>query len=59
LDNQGQQHSNEDLEDKVQELSQQEEDEEKKKSRTASSKKNERSDLQHSFSAMETLNDEL
>jgi hypothetical protein len=58
LDSQGQQHSNEDLKDMVKELSQQKE-KEKEKEEEPPLKCLNISDLQHSFSAMKTLNDEL
>jgi hypothetical protein len=55
LDSQGQQHSSEDLEDVVKELSQQKK-EQKGIEKEPSMKT---SDLQHSFSVMETLTDEM
>jgi len=58
LDNQGQQHSNEDLEDMVKELSQQKKDQ-KGKEEEPPLKCMKASDIQHSFSAMETLSGEL
>jgi hypothetical protein len=58
LDSQGHQHSNEDFKDMVKELSQQKE-EEKEKEEEPHLKCLNISDLQHSFSAMQTLNDEL
>ena len=58
LDSYGQQLSNEDLEDVVKELSQQKE-EEKEIEDVPPLKCKKIRDLQHSFSAMETLNDEL
>jgi len=58
LDSQGQQHSSEDLEDMVKEISQQKEDE-KEKEEEPPLQCMKISDLQHSFSAMETLSDEL
>ena len=58
LDSHGQQLSNEDLEDMVKELSQKEE-EKKEKEENPPLKCMKTSDLQHSFSDMETLNDEL
>jgi hypothetical protein len=58
LDSQGQQHSNEDLEDMVKELNQQKK-EQKGKEEQPPLKRMKTSDLQHSFSAMETLTDEL
>ena len=56
LDSQGQQHSSEDLEDVVKELSQQKEEKEKEE---PSLKCMKISDLQHSFSVMVTTSDEL
>jgi hypothetical protein len=58
LDSQGQQRSNEDLEDVVKELSQQKKDR-KGKEEEPPLKCMKTSDTQHSFSAMETLTDEL
>ena len=58
LDSQGQQHSNEDLEDLVKELSQQKKDQ-KGKEEEPPLKCMKTSDIQHSFSAMETLSGEL
>jgi len=58
LDSNGQQLSNEDLEDTVKDLNQQEE-EEKVKEEEPPLKCMKTSDLQHSFSAMETLTDKL
>jgi hypothetical protein len=56
LDSQGQQHSSEDLEDVVKELTQQKEEKEKEE---PSLKCIKISDLQHSFSVMLTPSDEL
>ena len=58
LDSQGQQHSNEDLEDVVKELSQQKKDQ-KGKEEQPPLKCIKTRDIQHSFSAMETLSGEL
>ena len=58
MDSNGQQLSNEDLEDTVKDLNQQEE-EEKVKEEEPLLKCKKTSDLQHSFSAMETLTDKL
>jgi hypothetical protein len=58
LDSQGQQHSNEDLEDMVKELSQQKK-EQKGKEEQPPLKCMKTSDFQHSFSAMENVAGEL
>jgi len=58
LDSKGQQHSNEDLEDMVKKLGQQMK-KQKGKEEQPPLKCMKTSDLQHSFSAMETLTDEL
>jgi hypothetical protein len=58
LDSQGPQHSNEDLEDLVKELSQQKK-EEKGKEEEPPLKCMTTSDIQHSFSAMENVTGEL
>jgi hypothetical protein len=58
LDSQGQQHSNEDLEDVVKELSQQKKDW-KGKEEEPPLKCMKTSDIQHSFSAMENVTGEL
>jgi hypothetical protein len=58
LDRQGQQHSNEDLKDVVKELIKQKKDQ-KGKEEEPPLKCMKTSDIQHSFSAMETLSGEL
>jgi len=57
LDSQGQQHSNEELEDVVKELSLQKKDQKGKEEPPLKCMKT--SDIQHSFSAMETLSGQL